>query len=158
MSELSTEILRDFLHYDPETGVFTWKKQTGNKVKEGSLAGGVNTRGYVHIRIFNKKYKAHRLAWLYVYGRWPQAQIDHVNRIKTDNRIANLREATSYGNSQNRIMARKNTGAVYRSNRDKWESNIIVNKKRIFLGYFPSAELASEAYLKAKRDFHSFND
>lgn len=155
MSELTAEYLREILHYDPETGVFTWKKQTSNNVKVGDQTGNISTWGYVQITVRRKRFAAHRLAWLYVYGAWPNGEIDHINRVKTDNSIANLREVTKVTNCQNRPPRKENPGAYYDARINKWRSLITVNKKRIDLGYFASAELASEAYLEAKAVHHS---
>lgn len=155
MSELTAEYLREILHYDPETGVFTWKKQTSNNVKVGDQTGNISTWGYVQIYIRRQQYAAHRLAWFYAHGRWPNGQIDHVNRVKTDNRLANLREVTAIVNCQNRPPRKENPGAYYDARISKWRSIITVNKKRISLGYYASADLATEAYLEAKANFHS---
>lgn len=155
MSELTAECLREILHYDPSTGIFSWKIKTNNRFKFKSPAGNVNATGYVHIRIRTKQYKAHRLAWLYTFGVWPKGQIDHINRIRSDNRIANLRDSTAISNSQNRKKAKENPGAYYKPLINKWESRITINRKQVNLGCFPSAELASKAYLKAKAEFHS---
>lgn len=100
---MTQEELHQLLDYNPETGKFFWKVNMRGKVKIGTKAGCVcKIHGYELINIKNKQYRAHRLAWLYVHGKWPNPEIDHINRVKTDNRIANLREADRSMNNLNR--------------------------------------------------------
>lgn len=91
-------------------------------------------------RVDVTSYKAHRLAWLYIYGEWPSDQIDHINHIRTDNRIKNLRDASSYENSKNQSIPKNNTSGVlgvgWNKLGRKWRSNISVNGKRLHLGCF----------------------
>lgn len=95
---ITQEELKEYLHYDPLTGDFNWT--IGKRgLKVNSKAGSMNDQGYVIIRINNIRYRAHRLAWLYVYGHFPINEIDHINGVRSDNRIENLRDA---------IAARKN--------------------------------------------------
>ena len=89
--KLTAERLRERLHYDAETGVFTRRFGSGH-ARAGDMAGTVHRTGYVRISIDGGKYTAHHLAWLYVHGVWPSDQIEHINRKRSDNRIANLRE------------------------------------------------------------------
>lgn len=99
---LTHEVLLSAIHYEPETGVFTFKRRGGSGIGglmfDGRFAGKVaqtkNAQGYIVISLFYRTYKAHRLAWFYVHGEWPKHTIDHINRIKDDNRIANLRDVT----------------------------------------------------------------
>jgi len=95
------------LEYDPETGVFIWKPRTTddkswNTKFAGEVAGSINNHGYRRIGIDGKIYMAARLAWLYVHGEWPKNEIDHINRVRDDNRMVNLRDVTSTENSNNR--------------------------------------------------------
>jgi HNH endonuclease len=90
-TKLTAERLRERLHYDAETGVFTRRVGSSN-ARAGDVAGSVHSTGYVRISIDGGKYTAHCLAWFYVHGVWPSDQIDHINRNRSDNRIANLRE------------------------------------------------------------------
>jgi hypothetical protein len=101
MTELTQERLKELLHYDPETGIFTNLTQRGGHAKKGAVAGTKNSIGYVCIRIDYDQYRAHRLAWLYVYGEFPEKFIDHMNEIRDDNRIINLRLATHQENLHN---------------------------------------------------------
>lgn len=149
-ADLTAERLREVLHYDPDTGVFTWLVSSG-KSSVGKVAG--NIQKYRSITIGGSPYKAHRLAWLYTHGHWPQHQIDHINGLKDDNRIANLRDISTCGNLQNRYsISRKNSelpmGVTKSGNR--FSANIRI-------GSFETAEQAQEAYMSAKRLFHFGN-
>lgn len=93
--------LKELLHYDPETGAFTWLVSRG-RVKVGAVAGGISGKGYIAIKINQARYYAHRLAWLYVHGHSPPNETDHINGIRTDNRLCNLRLATNSENQMNR--------------------------------------------------------
>lgn len=154
MKTLTPERLRELLDYDPESGKFRWT--TAATRNRGLPAGTIDCDGYVIVRIDEKSYKAHRLAWLYVHGRWPTAQIDHRNRTRSDNRIANLREAPGPVNQQNAALRSHFPGA-YRRKRPgakPWTSRIFVNGKRRQLGCFATAAEASAAYLTAKAALH----
>jgi hypothetical protein len=100
---MTQEELHKLLEYNLETGEFFWKISVAKKIKPGKKAGQVcKIHGYETIGIKGKNYKSHRLAWMYVYGKWPEIEIDHINRIKTDNRICNLRDVTRSINNLNR--------------------------------------------------------
>jgi len=156
---LTAEQLRSILDYDPETGIFTWKASTSNRVKVGDVAGCSNGDGYLRIRLHNRLFLAHRLAWLYVYGSWPEDQLDHVNRVRTDNRISNLREVTNKQNQQNASKRSNNTSGhpgVYWCKRDsKWVAQIKHNYKRIHIGYFDDLEAAIAARKAAEKLYWS---
>ena len=147
-NELTAEYLRSILYYDQETGIFTWKVRTSNSVKVGDAAG-CQSGGYLRIRLQSKPHKAHRLAWLYVYGTWPKGQIDHINRNRSDNRIANLREVTNKQNGQNKSKRSDNTsghtGVSWHKQSSKWQVKIKHNQKLIHLGYFTDIEEALSA-------------
>ena len=147
--ELSAEYLRLVLHYEPETGIFTWKVRTSPRIKVGDIAGCPEGGGYLQIRVCSRGYKAHRLAWLHVYGEWPKEQLDHINRNRSDNRIANLREVTNKQNQQNRSKSSNNTSGhqgVHWDKRDsKWRARIRHNQKDIYLGLFENLEEALSA-------------
>lgn len=157
---LSHERLKQVLHYDPDTGIFTRKARIQG-AKLGAVAGGVGNDGYCRIRIGCIKYMAHRLVWLYVHGDFPVADIDHINGSRADNRIANLRKATDAENSQNRIANRNSTskylGVYWNKLAKKWKAQITVNRKQHYLGYFVTEEEAHAAYRKAKAQIHTFN-
>lgn len=150
--------LKEMMNYDSATGIFT-RKVRNRAFAAGSIAGTTNKDGYIHMMIDGKVYKAHRLAWLYVYGRFPVDQIDHKNGKRDDNRIDNLREVDSEGNSHNLHHPRegnisKMLGVTFRKKSGKYQARIIVKYKDISLGFFATAELAHQAYLEAKRTLH----
>ena len=160
MTELTQQRLKELLSYDPETGLFINLTQRSN-VKAGAVAGCKHSSGYIYIKIDGKKYKSHRLAWLYVYGNIPEKGLDHINEIKDDNSIVNLRLATDQENMQNVSNPRiDNTsgfrGVSWSKNTKKWRARIALNGKLKHLGLFNTREKAHDAYLKAKREIHPF--
>jgi len=131
--------LKELLHYNPESGIFTRKISTSSKAMKGYSAGTLNkVSGYIQISINYKIYKAHRLVWLYVYGVWPKDEMDHINHIRDDNRIVNLREVNNQENHKNMSVNVSNTsgitGVVWNKKREMWQSQIKINYKCIFLG------------------------
>lgn len=158
---LLQSILKTFLHYHPDTGVFTRVISRSSNANAGEAAGSLHkATGYIHISINGKKYPAHRLAWLYVNGEWPDASIDHINRNKSDNRIANLRVATSAENQQNRQKNKNNTsgiqGVYWDKRTSKWQAQIMLARKCIYIGRFKSIGAAVAARNAAKAKFHTF--
>ena len=154
---LSVTRLRELLAYDPLTGHFTWRKRPRNANEVGTIAGGVNSDGYVTIKVDRKLYLAHRLAWLYKTGRWPEKLIDHKNRVKTENWFLNLREADHSLNGQNRVAVNKNntSGALgVRVYKGRFFARIVINRKQINLGGYSSLEMAAQAYRDAKHTIH----
>jgi hypothetical protein len=155
---ITAEELRSVRHYDPLTGLFT-ALQGGSRRKKGAVCGSLHQFGYIHIYVKGRSYKAHRLAWFYVYGEWPKNQIDHINGIKHDNRIDNLRDVPQSINQQNHKVARKDSGTghigVHYSKRDKvWCAYIRKNKKRIHLGCFRNIDQAIFARKQAELIYH----
>ena len=148
-------LIEDNLTYDPETGMFKWLNVTncnGSK-KSGWFAGSFDNKGYFKIGVLGKDYSAHRLAWYLLKGSFPEKQIDHINGVRTDNRIVNLREVTNAQNQQNIKKAR---GTSFNKHSKKWEARISVNYKDLFLGFFDTEEEARQAYVKAKKKYHPF--
>ena len=148
--ELTAEKLRELLHYDPETGIFTRKVRTSSRIKIGDVAGCLSSRdGYLRIAVLSRDYLAHRLAWLYVYGNWPEDQIDHINRNRSDNRISNLRGVTNKQNLQNASKYSHNTsghtGVCWHKQCSKWVAQIAHNRKHLSLGCFATIEEAIAA-------------
>lgn len=146
---ITQEELKSILHYEPETGIFTRLVESGGR-NPGSVAGWKTERGYIRVS-FNKKHiMAHRLAWLYVHGVMPSKQIDHINNIRDDNRIANLREATCTENQRNqKIKSNSNSGlkgACFDKKRMRWYSRITIAGKQIHLGTYETKEQAHSAY------------
>lgn len=128
------------------------KKRRG--IKTGVKLGTDNGFGYLRITVFGKSYYAHRLAWFFVYGTWPN-QIDHINGKKSDNRLKNLRNVTIQQNNQNKLKAQKNSeskvlGVSWHQKANKWQAHICIYKERKYLGLFTSVEEAHKAYLKEK--------
>lgn len=147
--------LHGALSYDPDTGLFTWKRTVGRRAKAGARACSPRNEGYLGVHFQYKQYSAHRLAWLFVHGRWPEGQIDHINRVRDDNRIANLRVVTHQENAMNTISARSKHGVPGVNKRGRqWQAQITLHGKRISLGFFPTKEDASAAYIKAKQEMH----
>lgn len=163
MPDLTSERLRTLLRYDALTGAFTWAQDRTNRCKAGQPAGWSDKGGYLHIRVDGKLYLAHRLAWLYVYGKWPTSILDHRNRFPSDNRISNLRLATHSQNHGNTPPRADNTSGVkgvsWCKRRSKWQAGIRRNGKRVGLGYFTNIEDAAKAYRAASieiyGDFHA---
>lgn len=151
--------LISLLSYDPDDGIFRWLVRRSN-VSAGSIAGGNHGTGYKVIGIDGRLYLAHRLAWFFVHGRWPSDQLDHINGVKDDNRLANLREATTSENHQNMPLPRNNrSGAIgvnHCRSTGRWVAQITTNGQRKTLGRFETVEEASKAYREAKAQFHSF--
>jgi hypothetical protein len=149
---LTQERLQEVLSYDPETGEFVWAKTVGPRAKAGRSAGYVNSYGYRMIGFDGKYRYAHRLAWLYMTGRYPENEIDHRNKDKLDNRWVNLREATSRQNAMNRKMRKDNRtglkGVGFDRRRGKYTASITHNGRVCFLGLFNNPEEAHAAYVE----------
>ena len=143
---ITQDYLKSILYYDEETGDFVWKIDKG-KCKINEIAGCLRSDGYVIISIDDKDYLAHRLAWFYMTGVWPE-RIDHENVIPSDNRWKNLREATVSQNGFNchtyinNRLGIKGVKAVH----NRFMARIVINGKRIYLGLFNTAEEAKAAY------------
>lgn len=138
-----------------ESGHLVWKKNRTGGVKSGDIAGTRLPPGYIQVRLFGKSYRAHRLVWFWHTGKWPVAEIDHINRIKDDNRIENLREADSSQQMQNRPLLKNNsTGfeGVYPSGNTgtRWKATIRHRGKFIHIGTYGTQEEARAAYLREK--------
>ena len=147
--------LRELVSYDPQTGQFKWKAGRGGSSGE---CGCLIKSGYIIIGFDHELYRAHRLAWLYVYGEWP-TYIDHVNGIKNDNRIANLREATKSQNGANSKTKNPHgmKGVTFSGRMNKWTAHISINGRKKHLGTFKTKEEAHHAYLEAaKQAFGQF--
>lgn len=145
--------LRELLEYAPETGEFIWKV-SHPRAGAGAAAGATDHYGYVVIRLDKRLYKAHRLAWLYVHGEWPSQNIDHINRVKNDNRIANLRLADQSVNMHNvdaRVSSKSGVaGVTWRADRKKWNARIKVGYKNFNLGLFDDMAAAVAARRRAE--------
>lgn len=149
---LTQDRLKQLLDYVPDTGVFMWRVSNRRK-KPGAIAGTQCPKGYVRISVDAKIYAAHRLAWLHMYGVWPRNEIDHINRVRNDNRIENLREADRSLNCHNSRLRVDNVsghrGVGWHKRLQKWRARISVAGRMHELGYFLDKESAIAAYCKA---------
>jgi len=174
---LTAERLRELLHYEPETGSFTWKARTPEDFEDGKKqskehncaiwngryagkpAGTVNkVIGYSTICVEHSYIYAHRLAWLYVHGSWPVDQIDHINSLRHDNRLSNLREADRGQQEMNKPVSARNTsgfkGVSWTPREQKWRANIAADGKPLSLGYWDDPLKAWVAYSIAAMKLH----
>lgn len=161
---LTASRLREALVYDPETGLFSWRPKPGKTKHErawntryaGSEAGATNAVGYRQVQIDGRIYLAHRLAWLYMTGEWPTDDIDHQDRVRTNNQWSNLRAATRTQNNGNAALRRDNTsgvkGVYWHQGKGKWHARIKCSGIDLSLGYHSSLRAAAAAYAKAAKD------
>lgn len=157
MGGLTQQRLKELFKYDPETGAFTRRVGRGS-AKAGAIAGYRRRQGYLMIRVGRHLYYAHRLVWLYMHGKWPDDQIDHINGVRDDNRLSNLREATPAQNMQNMRNKKDGLPGSYRDKKSgRWVSRIGVGGEVRYLGRFDTAEEAHEAYARAKVELHPFS-
>ncbi len=155
--KITQERLKEILTYDPESGSFVWKiKRRGMRARVGDLAGSVDKDGYWQISVDGHLYRAHRLAWLYMTGQWPELGIDHRDCDRTNNRWLNLREADHFQNVFNRrgYSSSGFKGVSWDKVRQRWKSRITAHGRTYFLGYFDSAELAHLAFKSAVKSLH----
>ena len=170
-TDLTAQVLRELLDYDPATGAFTWRPRplsmfisqrladSWNTQHAGKAAGGQYVGGYLGVTVFRRKHLAHRLAWLHATGGWPSAQIDHRDGCRNNNRLSNLRDVSPAENSQNLRKSKRRDGILplgvrLQPGRASYEANIRTNGQRTFLGSFDTPEEAHAAYLSAKRSQH----
>lgn len=160
---VSAERLRELLTYDPEAGLFIWRVNRRGPVKAGDIAGHLSkSDGYIYMKIDGRRYSAHRLAWLHATSNWPIAEIDHIDRDRTNYKLSNLREATSAQNKQNagpRSDKRYSTftGVSWYKPTMRWRAYIMLNGRYIHLGCFDTEEAAHLAHISAKRRLHPFD-
>jgi len=151
--------LHEILEYHQDTGIFTWKKSRGNQfTKIGMKAGYKDSSGHMGIEINRVRYLSHRLVWLYLYGHFPKNQIDHINGIRDDNRLCNLREATAQQNMWNKKISLNNKSGFknihWSKTMKKWCVQIKANKKFVYVGYFKDLELADLIAHEARDKYH----
>lgn len=142
---ITQDRLKELLSYNVDTGEFVWlnrKSKQFNSVFAGKVAGTNKSCEYTRINVDGKIYKAHRLAWLYVHGRFPDGEIDHINHNTTDNRICNLREVTHHQNGLNQSLKINSktgvSGVNWHSAKECWSARISKLGKRVHLGDFRS--------------------
>jgi hypothetical protein len=159
---LTAEELKKVLRYESDSGEFFWIVHRTGTATAGSVAGSlaINLNGvrYIRFTIFGKRYLGHRIAWLYVYGQWPDGQIDHINGDGTDNRISNLRIVDKFAQNQNRRTPKSNTSGVkgvsWKKARNKWQAQIEAHGVTRYLGMYTNLEAAKKAYEDAARVLH----
>ena len=137
---MNSVIANELLRYDPETGVLYWRVSVRSGARTGQRAGCPGNRGYRQVKICGQLYMAHRLIWLIVYGEFPPNEIDHINGVRDDNRLVNLRAVTRSENRMNQRIGVRNTsgyiGVSWCKQSSKWVVQISVNKQQINLGRF----------------------
>lgn len=153
---ITQELLLELFNYDPVTG-YVYNRITRNGTAiAGNRAGSKEPNGYRRIGLRYNHYGEHQIIWMMSYGWWP-TEIDHINGVRDDNRITNLREV---GRSQNRINSRSGYGksglygAHWIESAGKWYARIVVAGKQIYLGSFDSAQEAHETAVDASREYH----
>lgn len=159
-SNPSIDRIKELLEYDADTGIFNWKVSRGTAAS-GSVAGTVNMNGYICIGIDKRIHYGHKLAWAVHFGEFPKSQIDHINGIKTDNRMGNLRLATNAENHQNRKRHSNNKsghpGVFFNKRLGKWTAQVTINYNIVYLGVFKTIDEAINARAIAKAKLHKFN-
>lgn len=157
-ADVSLDDLKAHLSYCPETGRFTWLKTVSTKSPAGSIAGYVHYRGYRIIRLKGRRFAAHRLAFLWMTGKLPAQDIDHINGSRDDNRWVNLREASRSQNLENIDPKTNQSGflGVTKTRCGNWTARIMKSGKPYYLGTFYSPDEAGAAYLEAKSKLHRF--
>jgi len=161
LRDLTQEKLKEILDYNEKTGIFNWRIRRDETGKlrgcGGKIAGCLSPDGYVYIGIDGKLFSAHRLAWLFAHGYFPENQIDHIDQVRHHNWLSNLREATQSCNLQNQKVSTRNksgvTGVHWHKSADKWLSQITKNKKQINLGFFASLLDAAKARYEAEQKY-----
>lgn len=148
----------DLLNYDPETGLFHWKVYRSRCARPGDAAGVITKKGYVRIKVGAKSYMGHHLAWFMTHGHWPKDQIDHVNGVRDDNRLANLRECTAAQNSWNTKLRQTSTsgfkGVSLDKRTGKFLAYIFTGGKLNRLGLFDAVSDAAAAAAAARNRYH----
>lgn len=158
---ITQDLIKHRFSYDPETGVFIHRNPTSSRCKIGEVAGNsVGSAPYLYVGINYKRYAAHRLAWLYVYGEWPDAEIDHVNGNGHDNRICNLRKASPSQNQFNQKLPKNNKSGVkglfWIERLGKWRACVAKTKDGFngYLGIYSSRDDAIEAIKRGRKLLH----
>jgi hypothetical protein len=157
VTSLTAAQVREWLSYDPISGILTWKKSPCNSVKAGAVAGSVNSEGRRVITILGTEYYAHRLALLITNGEWPTTGIDHENRNRLDNSLKNLIPSTQEKNNKNKGRYANNKsgtpGVVWNKRQRKWETFISTGGRKVFLGVFAAKSKAVAIRKQAEADY-----
>lgn len=161
MNWLDADTAHQVLAYDASTGLLRWRIRMNYRCAEaGSIAGHRNRQGYITVGFGGRLYQAHRVIWLMAFGRWPSGPLDHINGVRDDNRLCNLREATVAINNQNKRRAYRTSktglpGVTKKSLGGGFQAAVTTNGRHTYLGTFATAAAAHEAYLIAKRRLHA---
>lgn len=161
-STLTQKRLREVLKYCPATGLFSWLIDVSSTGRMGEVAGCKTRAGYIVIRIDGKLHLAHRLAYLYIYGVWPDRLVDHKNGVKSDNRLDNIRGASRSQNGQNTRSAWGHNkasgflGVHWSEQCGAWRAKVNHQGRQYHAGTFDTPEEAHEAYVAKKRQLHEF--
>lgn len=145
--------LKEALDYNPSSGVFTAKTSGGGRIA-GSVAGGKSTDGYTSISVNGIRYRAARLAWLWMTGEHPSGDVDHIDGNRRNDAWNNLRAATRRQNMANTKAKSGLKGACWVPSKAKWKAQIRIGGKNKHIGYFETAELANDAYREAAIEAH----
>jgi len=158
---LNQELLKELVDYNPDTGVFAWKK-IRRGVSCNKKVGTVKPNGYIVVLINRKLYRLHRLAWLYMTGKWPDNEIDHINGNRADNRFCNIRQATKAENNWNKKVRKDSTTGIknvlYYPNYQTYYVKITANNVSHSFGPFKTkdeaASVAKEKRIEIHKNFH----
>lgn len=150
---MNQEYLKTILNYDPETGIFSWAKR-GKGIRAGKPVGSPDRDGYLYLTHLKSRYAMHRVAWLYVTGKWPVDQIDHKNRNRSDNRFENLRECSALENLRNRRFADRDVEPGVHPSGKKYRVRVWVDGRNQHFGTFEDPELAALVAKEARRIHH----
>lgn len=159
---ITQDQLKHALLYDPDTGLLVWVNPASCRVRAGQTAGCLRPDGYVFTQINKRRYMNHRLAWLYVYGEWPLDEIDHIDGNRSNNKLSNLRIATSKQNKENTRIRLTNTsghrGVHWDKSRNKWMAFVVHNRKFHNLGRFNDVNDAVTAAKQARDAFFTHHN
>lgn len=166
------EELRELLRYEPDTGNLYWKPRdrelftcdrvwkSTNSMICGRKAGEPNGHGYLRVTVLGYRTVAHRVAWAIYYGEWPDDELDHINMVRDDNRICNLRQARRFQNSHNKRPPSNNItgvkGVSWHKHGRKWQAYINCGEGRRYLGLFESFDAAVQARRLAAEAMQEF--
>ena len=148
--EVTQELLKEYLDYNPNNGHLTWRKKPSKRANIGQRAGSLVPRtGYRSINLFGRSYAEHHVVWFYVYGYWSDKIIDHINQKRDDNRSSNLREVTVQQNAQNKQRRRgtkvEEAGIWFNRKRQRYVAEITMNRKKVYQQSFVDVEDAIAA-------------
>lgn len=156
-------LLKELFTYNPDTGILSWKVRPCRNINVGSEAGGISLGGYRTVSVNKSRQYVHRVIWCLVYGELPKYGIDHINGVRDDNRLINLRAANQSENMQNIRAPLKNNstgylGVTFYKPDGTYQAQITINNKYHYLGRYPTAIEAHEVYLAAKKELHPFSE